>query len=57
VRKRVAFLATFLAIICVTQASATRTFVFTVPPMDQVLDLHGNPYDAQLVIFAAGNAA
>jgi ABC-type molybdate transport system substrate-binding protein len=28
---------------------------FTVPPVDDVLDLHGNPQDAQLVIFMAGN--
>ncbi|HET9097101.1 MAG TPA: substrate-binding domain-containing protein [Candidatus Baltobacteraceae bacterium] len=28
---------------------------FTVPPVDQVLDLHGDPAHAQLVIFLAGN--
>jgi ABC-type molybdate transport system substrate-binding protein len=55
VRKRVALLATFLIAVCVARAPASRTLEFTVPPMDQVLDLHGNPNDAQLVIFAAGN--
>lgn len=28
---------------------------FTVPPVDQVLDLHGDPAGAQLVVFMAGN--
>jgi ABC-type molybdate transport system substrate-binding protein len=28
---------------------------FAAPPVDEVLDLHGNPQDAQLVIFMAGN--
>lgn len=28
---------------------------FSVPPVDQVLDLHGDPASAQLVIFMAGN--
>jgi molybdate transport system substrate-binding protein len=28
---------------------------FTVPPVDQTVDLHGDPANAQLVIFAAGN--
>lgn len=32
-----------------------QAVVFTVPPVDQVLDLHGDPAHAQLVIFLAGN--
>lgn len=33
----------------------TQPYTFTVPPVDQVLDLHGNPANAQLVVFMAGN--
>jgi molybdate transport system substrate-binding protein len=36
-------------------ALTTAVTEFTVPPVDQVLDLHGDPQRAQLVIFAAGN--
>lgn len=36
-------------------AVAAGSVAFSVPPADQVLDLHGDPGDAQLVIFAAGN--
>lgn len=54
-RIRIAFLAAILAAICTMQASAARTLGFTVPSADQVLDLHGDPGNAQLVIFAAGN--
>jgi ABC-type molybdate transport system substrate-binding protein len=36
-------------------AAARQPYVFTVPPVDQVLDLHGNPRDPQLAIFMAGN--
>lgn len=32
-----------------------KVISFTVPPVDQVLDLHGDPQGAQLIIFAAGN--
>lgn len=28
---------------------------FAVPPVDEILDLHGNPQDAQLVVFMSGN--
>jgi ABC-type molybdate transport system substrate-binding protein len=31
------------------------TVNFTVAPVDEVLDLHGNPQGAQLVVFSAGN--
>ncbi len=53
--KRVAFLAAILAAFCIARAAAAPTLAFSVPPADQVLDLHGDPGDAQLVIFAAGN--
>lgn len=36
-------------------AAGAGPYEFTVPPVDQVLDLHGNPANAQLVIFMAGN--
>lgn len=36
-------------------AFQAQPVVFTVPPVDQVLDLHGDPTGAQLVIFMAGN--
>ena len=36
-------------------AGARQPYVFTVPPVDQVMDLHGNPRDPQLSIFMAGN--
>lgn len=36
-------------------ARASKPYEFTVPPVDQVLDLHGDPADAHLVIFMAGN--
>lgn len=36
-------------------ASSRPAVVFAVPPVDQTLDLHGDPAGAQLVIFAAGN--
>lgn len=39
---------------CASRAS-TAPVSFTVPPVDQTLDLHGDPAGAQLVIFAAGN--
>jgi ABC-type molybdate transport system substrate-binding protein len=48
-------LAAVLAAFCTAQTPAARTVAFSVPPADQVLDLHGDPGDAQLVIFAAGN--
>lgn len=32
-----------------------QPYSFTVPPVDQVLDLHGNPVGAELVVFLAGN--
>ena len=44
-----------LTAFCIGQVPAARTLAFSVPPADQVLDLHGDPGDAQLVIFAAGN--
>ncbi|HVA33672.1 MAG TPA: substrate-binding domain-containing protein [Candidatus Baltobacteraceae bacterium] len=36
-------------------ATTSQPYPFTVPPVDQVVDLHGNPAGAQLVIFMAGN--
>lgn len=36
-------------------AAQAYPVVFAVPPVDQVLDLHGDPLRAQLVIFMAGN--
>jgi len=41
--------------VCALTAAARQPYVFTVPPVDQVLDLHGNPRDSQLAIFMAGN--
>lgn len=35
--------------------AAAGPIAFTVPPIDSVADLHGDPARAQLVIFAAGN--
>lgn len=56
---RLGFLAAFAALalaaslhIAPVQAAPVD---FTVPPVDQVLDLHGDPAAAQLVIFMAGN--
>jgi ABC-type molybdate transport system substrate-binding protein len=47
------------ALTAVLPASATpvaaQPYTFNVPPIDQVLDLHGDPADSQLVIFMAGN--
>lgn len=34
---------------------AARSVTFSVPPVDEVNDLHGDPSQAQLVIFMAGN--
>lgn len=36
-------------------AAQAKTVVFAVPPVDQVLDLHGDPLRAKLVVFMAGN--
>lgn len=44
----------FAAALC-GAASQAQPVVFAVPPVDQVLDLHGDPAGAQLVIFMAGN--
>lgn len=46
-----------LALFMLPAASIARSqpVEFTVPPVDQVLDLHGDPVHAQLVIFLAGN--
>lgn len=44
-----------LAVSLCTGAAAAQPVNFTVPPLDEVLDLHGNPTGAQLVIFMAGN--
>lgn len=44
----------FGLLLCLCRAAANPVN-FTVPPVDQTLDLHGDPADAQLVIFAAGN--
>lgn len=35
--------------------AAAEPVNFTVPPVDQALDLHGDPAGAQLIIFMAGN--
>lgn len=35
--------------------SAAQPVLFSVPPVDNVLDLHGDPANPDLVIFAAGN--
>lgn len=45
---------TLFAPLAVNTAQARRV-EFSVPPVDQVLDLHGDPARAQLVIFMAGN--
>lgn len=42
-------------IIAGSLGATPRAAVFTVPPVDAVSDLHGNPAGAQLVIFMAGN--
>jgi molybdate transport system substrate-binding protein len=55
VRIRVALMAAIFAAVCIAQGLAARTLAFNVPPADEVLDLHGDPGDAQLVIFASGN--
>src|SRR5689334_7122825 len=44
----------FAATLC-GAASQARPAVFAAAPVDQVLDLHGDPAGAQLVIFMAGN--
>ena len=36
-------------------AALSLATAFAVPPVDQALDLHGDPARAQLVVFAAGN--
>lgn len=36
-------------------AAAAQPVNFTVPPVDQALDFHGDPVNAQLVVFMAGN--
>lgn len=54
--RRVRALPVLLALALWLCASANAQPVdFTVPPVDQALDLHGNPAGAQLVLFAAGN--
>jgi molybdate transport system substrate-binding protein len=55
VRVRLALMCLILAAATIVPAGAARSVTFSVPPADQVLDLHGDPGDAQLVIFAAGN--
>lgn len=35
--------------------AAAQTYQFTVPPVDDTVDLHGDPLHAQLVVFMAGN--
>jgi molybdate transport system substrate-binding protein len=53
-RPAAAFASCALAISLCAGASAAP-LNFTVPPVDDVLDLHGNPQGAQLVVFMAGN--
>lgn len=53
-RLRALCLALGLAFTCVPRAQA-QPVSFSVPAVDQVLDLHGDPANAQLVIFMAGN--
>lgn len=36
-------------------AAAAQPYDFTVPPVDEIADLHGDPAGAQLVVFMAGN--
>jgi molybdate transport system substrate-binding protein len=47
-------LAALSLLLCGAHAPTAPAF-FAVPPIDEVLDLHGDPDSAQLVIFAAGN--
>ncbi len=53
-----ALLVVLLASRALPAAAAPRPiapFDFTVPPVDQILDLHGDPSDPNLVVFMAGN--
>jgi ABC-type molybdate transport system substrate-binding protein len=43
------------AFVMCAAAAAAPPYPFTVPPVDQTLDLHGDPADPQLVVFMAGN--
>jgi len=43
------------ALLFVLTPAAAQSVSFSVPPVDEVMDLHGDPSQAQLVIFLAGN--
>lgn len=53
--RRLAFLLGACAFAGPLAGAAAQPVQFTAPPVDQVLDLHGDPLQAQLVIFMAGN--
>jgi ABC-type molybdate transport system substrate-binding protein len=44
-----------IAALLLGSVEAANPVEFSVPPVDEVLDLHGDPVSAQLVVFAAGN--
>lgn len=51
-------IALILTLLCggaAVAAPAAEPVTFSVPPVDNVLDLHGDPANPQLVIFASGN--
>lgn len=53
--RRLAFLLAALLLVFPVLVAQAQPVSFAVPPVDQVLDLHGDPAQAQLVIFMAGN--
>ncbi|HLI94701.1 MAG TPA: substrate-binding domain-containing protein [Candidatus Baltobacteraceae bacterium] len=54
-RRLAGMLIALAAVLFAEMAAAAQPYPFTVPPVDQTLDLHGNPAGAQLVVFVAGN--
>ncbi|HKU66528.1 MAG TPA: substrate-binding domain-containing protein [Candidatus Baltobacteraceae bacterium] len=54
-RRCIGALSAFALSLSLCGATQARPIGFSVPPVDQVLDLHGDPAAAQLVIFMAGN--
>lgn len=48
-------MACILVLFLTNDIASSQTATFTAPPFDQVLDLHGDPVNADLVVFMAGN--
>jgi ABC-type molybdate transport system substrate-binding protein len=53
--RRAAFLFAVLSLVFPLRAAQAQYVTFSVPPVDAVMDLHGDPARADLVLFVAGN--